>query len=135
MDNTKREFQEADATVDQAVAAFISTIKSISGKWDGVAPVYIVERALLELCDELAKLIDDPGIADAGIIQCARELPGFARSGEAFLIGLPRTKLDRFAAPPSRPGFATVASGRTRAYGRESKKNSAICLDLGSFAR
>ncbi|TMJ57891.1 MAG: hypothetical protein E6G79_11175 [Alphaproteobacteria bacterium] len=65
MDNTERKFQEADATVDQAVAAFISKIKSISGKWDDVAPVYIVERALLELCDELTKLIDDPGIADS----------------------------------------------------------------------
>ena len=27
--------------------------------------MYIVERALLELCDELTKLIDDPGIADS----------------------------------------------------------------------
>ena len=66
MDNTQRQFQEADATVDQAVAAFISKIKSISGKLDGVAPVYIVERALLELCDELTKLIDDPGAMYTG---------------------------------------------------------------------
>jgi hypothetical protein len=27
--------------------------------------VYIVERALLELCDELAKLIDDPSLGDS----------------------------------------------------------------------
>ena len=32
MDNTLRQFQEADATVDQAVAAFISRIKSDFGK-------------------------------------------------------------------------------------------------------
>jgi len=63
MDETQRQFQEADATVDQAVAAFISTIKSISGKWDGVAPVYIVERALLELSNALANYRDSRGVA------------------------------------------------------------------------
>jgi hypothetical protein len=35
----------ADATVDEAVAAFIRKIESMSGKWDAVAPAYIVERA------------------------------------------------------------------------------------------
>ncbi len=56
-DSTKRQFQEADAAVDKAVAAFISKIESISGKWDAVAPAYIAKRVLLSLCDEMTKLI------------------------------------------------------------------------------
>ena len=63
--STERQFQEADASVDQAVAAFISEMKSMSGKWEAVAPAYIVERVLLALCDELTKLIDDPDIANS----------------------------------------------------------------------
>ena len=63
--STERQFQEADAAVDQAVPAFISEMKAMSGKWEAVAPAYIVERVLLALCDELTKLIDDPDIANS----------------------------------------------------------------------
>ena len=35
-----------------------------TGKWEAVAPAYIVERVLLELCKEMTRLIDDPGLAD-----------------------------------------------------------------------
>ena len=63
-DSTKRQFQQADAAVDKAIAAFISKIESMSGKWEAVAPAYIVERVLLGLCDEMTKLIDDPDLAD-----------------------------------------------------------------------
>ena len=59
-DSTKRQFQEADAAADKAIAAFIGKIESMSGKWDAVAPAYILERVLLGLCDETTKLIDDP---------------------------------------------------------------------------
>ncbi len=85
--STERQFQEADAAVDQAVAAFISEIKSMSGKWEAVAPAYIVERVLLALCDELTKLIDDPdiansiGTADPEAVPCAGRIPGFATGG------------------------------------------------------
>jgi hypothetical protein len=48
-DSTEPQFQEADAAVDQAVAAFISEIKSMSGKREAVAPAYI----------------DDPDIANS----------------------------------------------------------------------
>jgi len=64
-DSTKRQFQEADAVVDEAVAAFISKIDSMSGKWDAVAPAYTLERLLLGLCDEMTKLIDDPDLANS----------------------------------------------------------------------
>ena len=64
MDDTERQFREADAAVDKAVAVFISKIESMSGKWDAVAPAYILESVLLALCEELTKLIDDPDLAN-----------------------------------------------------------------------
>ena len=64
-DSTKRQFQEADAAADKAIAAFIGKIESMSGKWDAVAPAYILERVLLRLCDEMTKLIDDPDLANS----------------------------------------------------------------------
>ena len=65
-DSTKRQFQEADAAVDKAVAAFIAKIESMSKEMgDAVAPAYIVERVLLMLCDEMTKLIDDPDLANS----------------------------------------------------------------------
>ena len=33
-------------------------------QWEAVAPAYVVERALLLLCEEMARLIDDPDLAD-----------------------------------------------------------------------
>jgi len=36
MDDIERQFQEADAAVDKAVAVFISKIEAMSGKWDAV---------------------------------------------------------------------------------------------------
>ena len=62
-DNTERQFREADAAVDRAVAAFIIKIDSMSTKWDAVSRQSIVERVLPRLCDEMAKLIDHPDIA------------------------------------------------------------------------
>jgi hypothetical protein len=62
-DSTKRQFQQADAAVDKAVATFISKIESMSGNWDAVAPAYIAKRVLLSLCNEMTKLIDDPDLA------------------------------------------------------------------------
>ena len=64
MEDTERQFREADAAVDKAVAVFISKIESMSGKWDAVAPAYILEGVLLTLCEELTKLIDDPDLAN-----------------------------------------------------------------------
>jgi hypothetical protein len=64
-DSTKRQFKEADAAIDEAAAAFIGKIESMSGKWEAVAPAYIAERVLLVLCDKLTKLIDDPDLANS----------------------------------------------------------------------
>ena len=64
MDDTERQFREADAAVAKAVAVFISKIESMSGKLDAVAPAYILESVLLALCEEMTKLIDDPDLAN-----------------------------------------------------------------------
>ena len=65
-DSTKRQFQEADAAVDKAIAAFIGEDRiDVREMGDAVAPAYIVERVLLMLCDEMTKLIDDPDLANS----------------------------------------------------------------------
>ena len=65
-----RQFDEADAAVTQAVSEF----ESMWGRWDTVAPSYIVESALLELATELSALTDD--IKDvAGRIASSVDVP------------------------------------------------------------
>jgi hypothetical protein len=41
----------------------MSEIEPMLGKWEAVAPAYIVERVLLALCTETSKLIDESKIA------------------------------------------------------------------------
>jgi hypothetical protein len=50
MDDTERQLREADAAVDKAVADFISQIETMSGRWDAVAPAYILERVCCWRC-------------------------------------------------------------------------------------
>jgi hypothetical protein len=57
---SERQFEAADAAVDQAVTAFIGKIESMLGKWEAVAPAYVIERLALTLCTQLSKLVDDP---------------------------------------------------------------------------
>ena len=63
-DDDHRQFKEANAAVTRAVAAFVSEIESMFGKWeDVVAPSYLVEIALLdvtavsELTDEFKDIV------------------------------------------------------------------------------
>jgi hypothetical protein len=67
--STEQQFEEANTAVKRAVAAFRSTIegmldKCASGKWVAVAPSYILQCTLVELCEEMTRLIDDPRDAD-----------------------------------------------------------------------
>jgi hypothetical protein len=62
--NGDQQFQAVDAAVEQAVTAFRAKIELMFGKWEAVAPSYIVERLLLALCEEMTKLIDHPDFAD-----------------------------------------------------------------------
>jgi hypothetical protein len=59
-----RDYHKADAAIERAVTDFVGTIDKLMGRWETVAPSYIVERMLLAMSDELAKLIDDPILAD-----------------------------------------------------------------------
>ena len=67
--NIDRQFQKANAAIKRAVADFMGQIDKIkghcaTGRWQAVAPSYIVDRTLLAISDELAKLIDDPILSD-----------------------------------------------------------------------
>jgi hypothetical protein len=59
---SKRQFRQAEAAVDRAVADFVSKLDKImgqcGGRWDTVAASYVRDRALDAMSDELAKLID-----------------------------------------------------------------------------
>ena len=55
-DGIDRQFDEADAAVTQAVTRFASEIQSMFGKWEAVAPPYIIQNMLLELSEEVSKL-------------------------------------------------------------------------------
>ena len=52
----EKQVQEADAAVRQTVSAFVSEFESLWGRWENVAPAYVIESALLELCTELSVL-------------------------------------------------------------------------------
>ena len=55
----EKQVQEADAAVTRAVTAFVSEFESIWGRWENVAPGYVIESTLLELCTELSVLAPD----------------------------------------------------------------------------
>jgi hypothetical protein len=62
--NIEQQFQAADVAVERAVERFLAEIEQMTGRWESVAPSYIVKRTLLRLCDSMTKLIDDPIIAN-----------------------------------------------------------------------
>ena len=55
----EKQVQEADAAITQAVGAFVSEFELMWGRWENVAPAYVIESALLELCTELSVLAAD----------------------------------------------------------------------------
>jgi hypothetical protein len=55
----KNQIEEADAAIEQAVTTFVSEFESMWGRWEDVAPAYIVESALLALCEDLCELSDE----------------------------------------------------------------------------
>ena len=56
-DSIDRQFEEADAAVTHSVTRFASEIQSMFGKWEAVAPSYIMQNMLLELCTNVSKLV------------------------------------------------------------------------------
>ena len=58
------QFEQANAAINKAVNKFVSEIELMFGRWqDVVAPSYVVENALWQLCTEVPKLTDD-GLKD-----------------------------------------------------------------------
>jgi hypothetical protein len=55
-----RQFQQADIAIERTVATFVKRIEGLMGRWSGVASTYIAEGVLLELCEELSRLTDEP---------------------------------------------------------------------------
>jgi hypothetical protein len=55
----EKQVQEADAAITEAVSAFVSEFESLWGRWENVAPAYVIESTLLELCTELSVLSAD----------------------------------------------------------------------------
>jgi len=51
----EKQVQEADAAITEAVSEF----ESMWGRWENVAPAYVIESTLLELCTELSVLSAD----------------------------------------------------------------------------
>jgi hypothetical protein len=78
--NTEQQFQKAAAAVDQAVATFIGKIESMLGKWDAVAPAYIVERMALAMCAEMSKLVDDSKSAGPVTLKLSNALADYRDS-------------------------------------------------------
>ena len=76
----EKQVQEADAAVTQAVTAFVSEFESMWGRWENVAPAYVIESALLELCTELSVLAPDiktvGRTGDSEVARCPGRLPG-----------------------------------------------------------
>ena len=55
----EKQVQEADAAITETVSAFVSKFESMWGRWENVAPAYVIESTLLELCTELSVLSAD----------------------------------------------------------------------------
>ena len=55
----EKQVQEADAAITQSVTAFVSEFELMWGRWENVAPAYVIESTLLELCTELSVLAPD----------------------------------------------------------------------------
>ena len=76
----EKQVQEADAAVTRAVTAFVSEFESMWGRWENVAPGYVIESTLLELCTELSVLAADiktlARTGDSEAAGCDGRLPG-----------------------------------------------------------
>ena len=55
----ENQIEEADAAIEQAVTTFVSEFESMWGRWEDVAPAYIVESTLLDLSENLCELSDE----------------------------------------------------------------------------
>ena len=59
MSINENQIEEADAAIGQVVTTFLSEFESMWGRWEDVAPAYVVESTLLALCEDLCELSDE----------------------------------------------------------------------------
>ena len=88
MSRSIEQFRAAEAAVEQAVRGFRRRLENIfdqsAGEWPGIAPSYILEAALLKLCDEMILLADDPRLVDRvgpATLKLSNALADFRDSG------------------------------------------------------
>jgi hypothetical protein len=99
----EKQTQEADAAVTEAVTAFVSEFESIGGKWENVAPAYVIESALLELCTELSVLAPEiKSVARPATVKLLDALAAYRDSELTSAVAAPRP--ERWWSPSRRKG-------------------------------
>jgi len=88
MSRSTEQFRAAEAAVQKTVRGVRRRLENIfdecAGEWPGVAPSYILEVALVELCDEMILLADDPRLverAGPATLKLSNALADFRDSG------------------------------------------------------
>ena len=99
----EKQVQEADAAVTEAVTTFVSEFESMWGRWKNVAPAYVIESALLELCTELSVLAPDiKKVAGPPTVKLLDALAAYRDSELTTAGAAPRP--DRWWSPSRRRG-------------------------------
>jgi hypothetical protein len=99
----EKQVQEADAAITRAVSAFISEFESMWGRWEIVAPAYIIESTLLELCTELSVLSADiKTVGGPATVKLLNALAAYRDSELTTADAAPRP--DRWWSPSRRRG-------------------------------
>ena len=99
----EKQVREADAAIAQAVGAFVREFESMWGRWENVAPAYVIEGGLLELCTELSVLAADIKIvAGPSTVRLLDALAAY-RNSELRKADAP-LQPDRWRSPPRRRG-------------------------------
>jgi hypothetical protein len=90
----EKQVQEADAAVTQAVSVFVSEFESMWGRWKNVAPAYVIESALLELCTELSVLAPEiKSVARPATVKLLDALAAYRDSELTSAVASPRPEL------------------------------------------
>ena len=99
----EKQVQEADAAVTQAVRVFVSEFEFMWGRWENVAPAYVIESALLELCTELSVLAPEiKSVAGPATVKLLDALAAYRDSELTSAGAVPQR--DRWVVPFRRRG-------------------------------
>ena len=99
----EKQIQETDAAVTQAVRVFVSEFESMWGRWENVAPAYVIESALLELCTEFSVLAPEiKSVAGPATVKLLDALAAYRDSELTSAGAVPQR--DRWVVPFRRRG-------------------------------